>query len=157
MPSKSEWEEAYKRLKQGESYGDVAEWLGVSKSGLYERHERHLKGKVEKQKAELQEVVEGKEEMEGEFQDIEERYQKKKEEEEKKLAKSLKEKKEELENIKSRIGELKKKLKDRGLTIEDALNQLKKLGRLEDEVEKLGQRKNLWRRFVERKSAGRKT
>jgi len=143
MPSQSEWEEAYERLEQGESYGSVSDWLGVSKSGLYERHERYLRGKVEKQKAELQEVVDRLEEAEEKLLNIEDKYREKKEKQEEKLEEALEGKREELSEVEDRIAELREELKDRGITIEDALDRLQKLDRLEDEVEELGQRKKV--------------
>lgn len=148
MPSKSEWRKAFGKLKRGQSYSDVADWLGVSKSGLYERHEKYLAERVQKQGRRLQETTDRKRKMEEKLQTIEKRYEEKEKEKERELDKILESKRKELKKVKKLTNELRREANARGLSLKKSLDRLKEIGDLEKKIEKLSNRVSELQRMV---------
>ena len=144
-----EWKETFARLDRGESsYRDEARRLGVNPATVLRHYLKNLESRTEVRRKELTDLEERNQELARE-------YEKKRREEEAKIRSVLNPLKAEYERTKAGIEELTREISKRGLSLEEALDCVKKTSDLRREAGELHPKVGTMREELNRLSEGR--
>jgi chromosome segregation ATPase len=138
MPSEEEWEESFRRLDRGESsYREEARRLGVEPSTVMRRYWKRLESKMESARRELAELEGRLGEVRRRLAGLEEEYSRREQREREELERRLGPLREELERATGQLEELRRLAAERGLTLEEALDSLRRARDLRGELRSL--------------------